>query len=247
MERIDEQSGVFDGEYEIPEVDSPGVVWDDNRVLIVYADGPEVIEVDLETGAIENHMIELTSWWDRLLAFWMPTAYAKGPSLGTYSSAALSSDGRYLYISGNKQVIATAGDGSLIEEGEHLGVGIVDTETWQLVESPDLPIQFVREVASAVMGVDTTSIQPWTDNYYLLSMDGLGDFVARGPITVTGGACELTPDRRYLLCSEYRSDAIHVRMIDIQTMETSTGRTTGLEDVLHPNAILEDWLPRTDP
>lgn len=247
IERINERSRVFDGDYEIPEVDSPGVAWDDDRVFIVHADGPEVVEIDIQTGAIETHTIEVTSLWDRLWAFWMPAASAKGPSLGTNSSAALSHDGRYLFISGNRQVVDTADDGGLIDESEHLGLTVVDTETWQTVDSPDVPIQFVREVTGSVLGVDTTSIQPWVSDHYLLSIDESGTVVSRGPFTVAGGGCALTPDQGYLLCSEHGSSGIHIQMIDVETMETVTGRVIGLEDVLHTNAVLEDWLPRTDP
>lgn len=81
---------MFDGDEEIPEVDTPGVVWDDDRLLVVDADGPEILEVDLETGTITTRIIDVTTWLDRLSVFWMPVPSAKGPSLGTFSSAALS-------------------------------------------------------------------------------------------------------------------------------------------------------------
>lgn len=38
IERIDESSGVFEAGTEIPEVDTPGVVWAHNRVLLVYCE-----------------------------------------------------------------------------------------------------------------------------------------------------------------------------------------------------------------
>lgn len=64
---------------------------------------PEVIEIDLTTGSAVTHPIDTTSWLDRVLAYWMPVADAKGPSLGTYSSGALSSDGSSSLVATNKR------------------------------------------------------------------------------------------------------------------------------------------------
>ena len=244
--RIYEESGFYDGETEIAEQDSPGVAWGPGGVFVVYADGPEVVEIDYGSGRIETHMIETSTWLDRLWAFWAPAASAKGPALGTYTSAALSPDGRLLYISGNKQVLSTGDDGNLVETSEHLGLMVVDTETWRLTDSPDLPIQFVLGTSGGILGVDTTSLQPWVDNYYVLAGDPSGAVAQQGPFTLSGGGCDLTPDLGHLLCNEYGSEAIHVHLIDIETGDTIK-RRIGLEDVLHSNGILEDWLPRADP
>lgn len=246
IERSTTETGVFDGDYEIPDWDSPGVAWGNDSVFIVYADGPEVIEAHFETGKVQTHFIEATSWLDRLWAFWIPAATAKGPSLGTNSSAALSPDGRYLYISGNEQVVETADDGSLIDESEHLGLTVVDTETWNVVESPDLPIQYVRASNGGVLAVDTISFQPWTSDYYVISTQESGRVAAQGPFTVEGGGCDLTLDLSPLLCIEHLSSAAHIRLIDIDTTETIARKPIGLEDALHPNLILEDRLPEAD-
>ncbi|MGH8945939.1 MAG: hypothetical protein ACRDVL_07315 [Acidimicrobiia bacterium] len=241
--RVNPKTGVFDGEQEIPETDEPGIVWDDDRLLFAYIDGPEVVEVDLESGDTQSHLIELSSWWDRLWAFWMPTAHAKGPSLGTYTSAALSDDGRYLFISGNGQTIETADDGTLVEGSKHLGLLVVDTETWRAVPHPDLPIQYVRKAGAFILGVNTTSFQPWTDEYHVLSIDQPGTLQIRGPITVSDGRCQPTTEGRHLLCAEWKSK-VDYRLIDIETLEVVAMRTATRDDTLLPNGVLIDLPPR---
>lgn len=246
LERVNLATGVFAGEYEIPETDYPGVVWDDDRLLLAYMDGPEVVEIDLHTGATRTHMIELSSWWDRLWTFWMPSASAKGPSLGTNTSAVLSPDGSYLFISGNEQTIEIAADGTLLEGNEHLGLVVVDTETWRSVATPDVPIQYVFSAGVHVIGVNTTSFQPWTDDYYFLSIDQTGTIEARGPLTIRSGSCEQTSGRQHLLCTEHRS-GMKVRLVDIETLETLSERVMHQEDTLLPNGVLVDRPPRLDP
>jgi len=246
LERVTRSTGIFDGAHEIPETDYPGVVWDDDRLLLAYMDGPEVVEVDLGTGAIQSHLIGLSSWWDRLWAYWVPPALAKGPSLGTYSSAALSPDGRHLFISGNEQTIEIAADGTLDERSRHLGLVVVDTETWRPVGTPDLQVQYVFNAGVHVMGVNTTSFQPWTDDYYFLSIDETGTFQARGPLTVLSGHCEPATDGQHLLCSEQRS-GLESRLVDIETLETLSRRAMFQEDTLLPNGVMVDRPPRSDP
>ena len=246
MERVNEQTGVFDGEYEIPESDSPGVAWGRDRVFIVHADGPEVLEVDVDAGVARIHTPDLTSWWDRLWANWIPAATAKGPSLGTYSSAALSPDGRHLYISGNRQVVETAADGSLIDASEHMGLMVIDTDTWDAIDTPDLTIQFVRSSNGQVLGTDTISLQPWTDHLYLLSVGETGTIETRGPFTNSSGLCESFADGGHLICFEYGSTATQIQVIDIETQSTIAERAIGSADVFHPNGVLEDWRPLTD-
>lgn len=78
IERTNFETGIFEGQYEIPESDWPAVVWAEDRLYLVHADGPDVTAVDLETGEVAHRPIETMSWLDRLLAFWVPTASAKG-------------------------------------------------------------------------------------------------------------------------------------------------------------------------
>ena len=244
IERIADETGVFDGEYEIPEFDSPGVVWGGDRLFIVHADGPEVQVVNLEAGNVENRVIDKTSWLGRLLAFWIPSAAAKGPSIGTYSSAALSPDERYLFISGNRSDVTEDAEGHLIEEGRALGLTVVDTETWRIVDHSDLPFQFVRNAGGAMLGVDTRSTSPWVDDVYVLSTDDNGTMSHLGPFTVQGGGCQLPDGASRLICSEYVSEMVQTfTVVDLATLEVIPGPTIGMEDYLHDNGVLVDWSP----
>lgn len=245
MERVNEHTGVFDGDYEIPDSNSPGVAWGRDRVYVVHADGPEVLEVDVEAGGARIHTPDLNSWWDRLWATWIPAASAKGPSLGTYTSAALSPDGRHLYISGNRQVVETAADGSLIDTSEHMGLMVIDTETWEAIDTPDLTIQFVRSSNGQVLGTDTISLQPWIDHLYVLSVSETGMIETRGPFANSSGLCE-SSGGGHLICFDYGSTATRIRVIDVETQATIAERAIGSTDVLHANGVLEDWPPLTD-
>lgn len=243
LERVNEHTGVFDGDYEIPESDSPGVAWGRDRVYIVHADGPDVLEVDVNAGVTRIHTPDLTSWWDRLWAAWIPVASAKGPSLGIYSSAALSPDGTHLFISGNRQVVETAADGSLIDTSEHMGLMVLDTNTWKAIAAPELTIQFVRSSNGQVLGIDTISFQPWTDHVYLLSIGETGRVETRGPFPNSSGHCESMSDGGHLMCFEFASTDTRVKVIDVESQEVIAERTFGSSDVLHSNGVLEDWAP----
>lgn len=244
IERIALETGVFDGEYEIPEFDIPGVVWGGERLFVVHADGPEILVVNLETGTVENHVIDKTSWLDRALAFWIPSAAAKGPSIGTYSSAALSPDGRYLFISGNRSDVTEDSEGHLVEESEALGLTVIDTETWRIVDHSDLPFQFVRNAGAAMLGIDTRSTSPWVDDVYVLSTDDDGTMSHLGPFTVQGGGCQLSDESSRLICSEHVSDTVQTfTVVDLATLEVIPGPTIGMEDYLYDNGVLVDWSP----
>jgi len=244
VQRVDEESGYFDGAYQIPRVDSPGVVWSADSLILAYADVPEMIEVDLTTGEVVTHDLAVTSWLDRLWAYWTPAARAKGPELGTYSSAAMSDDGRHLFISGNQYSVAENADGALIEENEHLGVWVVNIETGEVVARHDTPIQFVRETGAGVVGVNTVSFDPWTEEIYLLEDDYE---VIQVPVTVSGG-CDLTDGGGHLICFSYPPSnlgPVTVSVLETGTLETVAQRQIGSEDTLHSNGVLEDWLPLT--
>lgn len=243
IERVEAETGVFDGDYEIEERDTPGVAWGNDRLYIAHADGPDVTVVDLATGELESHHLELSSWLDRLLAFWMPAATAKGPSMGTYSSVSLSPDGRYLFISGNRYDVVTTEDGSLGEESEHLGVVVVDVKTWEVVASSDLPIQFVRDAGDTTLAVDTKSVSPWVDDVYVLSMTEDGSFSYRGPVTTEGGGCQPASQELRLICSEYGDITQRLRLVDLATSQVVQGPEIGHEDYIQGDGVLVDWSP----
>lgn len=244
MERINEETGIYDGEYEIVETDTFGLAWGHDHLYIAHADPLEVIEVEPRSGHVQTHHLETTSWLDRLLAFWMPAAAAKGPSMGTYSSAALSADDRFLFVSGNRYDVVTNDDGSLVEENEHLGLIVVDTETWDVVARHDLAVQFVRNAGQAVLAIDTTVTPRWQDDYYVVSTDANGVVSYQGPFGVRDGGCEAALDGSHLICSEYLADTSQrLRVVDIHTSETTDGPDVGPEDYLDVNGVLVDWSP----
>lgn len=247
LERRDSDTGIFDGDYEIERVDVPAVVWDESRVYIVHAKEPTVSVVDLETGDIESTVLDATTWWDRIVAYWMPTAAAKGPSLGIYTSAALTPDGRYLFVSGNEVTPVQGEDGTLLEETHHLGLTVVDTESMELVSAPELPIQFVADLSGTIFGIDTTSITPWEDDYYLLTVGETGQVEHRGPFSAAGGGCQPVSGSSRLLCTGQGSSSTNTLLIDITTGESTEGPSLDWEDSLHPNGVLEDWFPRHEP
>ena len=247
IDRVEEETGIFEGDHQVPEFDTPGVVWGDDRLFIAHASPLEVMVVDPRSGRVATHDLEARSWIDQLIEFWIPAAAAKGPSLGTYSSAALSADGRFLLVSGNRYDVLVNDDGTLDEENEALGLTVVDTEAWVVVARPELNIQFVRNAGDAVLGVETTSTSPWVDNVYLISTDETGAVTHLGPFTVDGGGCQPARGASLLLCSEYPSEsAQRLRVIDTLTSETLSEREIGVEDHLDENGVLVDWSPIGD-
>lgn len=241
--RANPNSGVFDGSYELPEADIPGVVWLDDRVLVVHAETLEILEIDLNEGAIENHTIETANWWERLVGNWLPMAHAKGPSLGTHSSAAVSADGRYLFVSGNRLTVEVSDNGQLVESSEHLGLTVVDLETWSEVVAPDIDLQYVRGDGGRILGVNTLSEQPWEDELYVLGMGSEGSVTTLGPFTVQSGSCQLLAEGEHLVCTEYREDTTMLRVVSLDNGATLAERAISSGDYFHPNGLLEDWAP----
>lgn len=125
------------------------------------------------------------------------------------------------------------------------GLVAIDTDTWEAIDTPDLTIQFVRSSNGQVLGTDTISLQPWTDHPYLLSVGETGVIETRGPFTNSSGLCE-SSGGGHLICFEYGSTATRIRVIDVETQATFAERAIGSTDVLHPNGVLEDWLPLTN-
>ncbi len=244
--RANAESGVFDGGYQIPETNLPGVVWSNERVFMVYAGEMEIVEVDLLDGTVNRRSLDTASWWERFVGNWVPAATAKGPTLGVHSSAALSADDRYLFISGNRTTVETGADGVLVETSEHLGLTVVDLETWSALDVPDLAVQYVRSDGGRVLAVDTVSLEPWRDELYVLDVGPDRALVVLGPFGIRSGGCQLTGGGDHLICTEHGHDSTHLRTIAVETGQTVAERTVSSADYIHPNGVLEDWPPFDD-
>lgn len=131
------------GDWVVSEFDQPAVVWDSvrSRVLVVHADKPTVSVVDLASGdVVDRNWSRPSSWADRLVAYFNPVALAKGPSAGTNRSAALSLDGETLYVATEVGEVVSNGAEDWHVEWRPRGIESVDTTTWQVVNSWDIPV-----------------------------------------------------------------------------------------------------------
>jgi len=242
LEIVNEESGVFDGDEEIPEVDSPAVLWTEGSVLIVHFDGPTVTEVDIGTGELRVHEIDTSTWLERLLEFWMPGANAKGYQLGTSTSAELSVDGTLLYLGGSEFTVEPGGYG-LVEQRKPLGVLVIDTTDWTLVEKIDLPIEWVFESeGGVVIGVSTISTTPWLQEFYVL-----GPEPRRIPVPEGFESCFEYLAAGYLHCHDYESSGQTITVLDLESFEVVSTKTIGDGDNLEPPGVLVDWRPPVAP
>lgn len=146
----------------------PGMVVGDERVLIVHAHEDVVTEVDLATGMAEKHQLTIeTSIVDRFLAWLVPPAVAKGPSAGVTRHAAFSQDGATLYLSGYRDEVTVDSDGVTHETTTPMGVDVIDTETWTVTETIDLPVATVTLTpdGSTLLGSGYTGGGSSSDGY----------------------------------------------------------------------------------
>ena len=120
----------------------PEATWDAERNLayVVHADQDAFTVVDLETGETNTHSwAPSTSWFGRLLTWLVPPAQAKGPSLGTRRSPALSPDGTTLFVGTySGELVSEAGDDVTVLWSPR-GVNALTTENGQVVQSWEVP------------------------------------------------------------------------------------------------------------
>lgn len=241
LEVINERSGVFDGDVEMPEVDSPAVLWTDDSVLIAHFDGPTITEVRLSTGEVLTHAIDTTTWLDRLLAFWMPSANAKGYQLGTSTSAEMSGDGTLLYLGGSEFTVES-GDGGLTQHREPLGILVIDTADWTLKERIEIPIEWVFESGGGVVvGVNTISTTPWRQEFYVLGPEPVPI-----PVPEATESCSEYLAAGYLHCHDYESSGQAITVLDLETFDVVSTGVIGDGDNIEPPGVLVDWFPRIE-
>lgn len=149
------------GDVESLEIANPVAVWDtdNNRVLIVEASRDVITEVNLATGEITEHRwTRPEAFLERLWAFFIPRALAKGLTKGTTRDAVLSTDGDLLYVATRTTVIDEDK-----EVSSPLDLVVLDTGTW----------------AAAVIDANVDTLYPSPDGVFLL---------AQGVDVVSGGA-----------------------------------------------------------
>jgi hypothetical protein len=118
----------------------PGVAWDreGSKVLIVHATRDVVSEVDLVTGEVSEHQFGTQVWsWGPL--FTGTTGQGGGAFVGNRRTAALSRDGRALYVATTLGEFVV-GDEDWSATTNSAGIIRIDTETWQIMDSLDAPI-----------------------------------------------------------------------------------------------------------
>jgi hypothetical protein len=112
----------------------PSVVWDEagRRALVAHGDENVISEVDLESGIVSEHTFESTG-----AANGTPTPFMQ-------RSAAISPDGRRVYLSGRAIVDAATDDETRKITTAPLGVISIDTTTWQVVAEIADPVAEVH-------------------------------------------------------------------------------------------------------
>jgi hypothetical protein len=138
---------------------------DASKLYIAHADEEKLTTFDLERHT--KRTVELSqpkSWLGQLIALTAPPASAKGLESGSVRSAALSPDGKRLYITG--KTMSVAGEEQVTKP---LGLRVVDPESGQIVASSDTEAEgVVGSMDGAYLllygaGVRGGFFEPWTD------------------------------------------------------------------------------------
>lgn len=130
------------GEFSIVKWVQPEVVWDPERNLayVVHADEDAFTVVDLDKGEYKTlFWATSASWWRGLLTWLIPPAQAKGPSLDTRRSLALSPDGATLFVGTHSGDLLSEPGDDLSVLGSPRGVTALSTETGEKIQHWDIP------------------------------------------------------------------------------------------------------------
>ncbi len=123
------------GDVETLEIANPVAVWhlENERVLVVEATRDVVTEVNLIDGEITEHPWRIPeTGLDRLFAWMMPRAQAKGLTSGITRDAVLSLDGRHLYVATSVAEVEIEEDGEWTRLRTPQDLSVLDTETWNV-------------------------------------------------------------------------------------------------------------------
>lgn len=180
---------------------SPAIVLSPDRTAlhIVHADSDQLTTVDLQTHTVRQMTIEVAqSWFDRLLARTAGVAEAKGAVRGATRQAAVSADGRKLYLIGQDYTPSWNEErGYWDMDYKSLGIQVIDTTSGRILEqreseaslisrSPDgalLLLQQYGQDGLKTIILDATSLAELgvVDDYEVLST-----FQIDGRVTLVG-------------------------------------------------------------
>jgi hypothetical protein len=133
---------------------------------VVHPDEEQLTTVDLQAQQVRRTDIrKARSLLERLLALTAGVAYAKGPINGGYKEAALSPDGKVLYVIGQKFMTTRTEEGGFDFQKDFLGLQFVDPQTGQLVEQREGQAANLRITADGayLFLTGTTDDSAWTE------------------------------------------------------------------------------------
>ena len=107
-------------------------------LYLVHGDEDKLTKVDFadrELSTVDVHV--KASWFDQLLALTAGVAYAKGMD-GTTKQAVISPDGKFLFVSGNTEVVTQQADGNDWDITDtSIGLQVIAVEDGTLVDTID--------------------------------------------------------------------------------------------------------------
>jgi hypothetical protein len=226
---------VLDG-YEITRYHEPAVVFTREKAFVVHAHEDVISEVELGTGEVTRHLFApKTSLLDALAAWFTPQAAAKGPAPGVRRTAVVSLDGSKLYLSGYHTEVVE-GNGQVGEKTVPLGLQVVNTQTWQVDETLDLPVGAVHlspddSMLLAAGYTESAVFAISTDSYQVTHFETAGN-----EWTTT---IEFSADASYA----YLNDRHQIQVIDLQRLEivSEFGSSAPLR-VWGPAGVISEWL-----
>ena len=144
---------------------------DGRKLYVVHADEERLTTVDLDARTIQGRGRRPSpnvgqSWFERLLALTAGVAQAKGVNTGTAKQAALSPDGRHLYVVETTRDITRSAEGNSEGIETQVGLQVIDVESGQKAVSRNI------EVTGTWMSADRMRFTP--DGAYLV-MSGWRD------------------------------------------------------------------------
>ncbi|MGH8935764.1 MAG: hypothetical protein ACRDXD_05805, partial [Acidimicrobiia bacterium] len=227
----------------------PGLAWDLERSLlyVVHADQDALTVVDLDLGRIVRYQ-ELAaplSALQRVLAWLVPTAQAKGPWPGVTRRAALSPDGSRLYLSGQTGELRAEG-GEFVEEPQ--GLRVIDTESLEEVGRADLPVDSLvlspdgGLIVATGSRVHSSEAEGWQTRHFGLYLLDASSLEVLAHLEPEQGFWlgDFSSGGHYLYLT--LKDSETMRVLDLITQDPRSGRRGWASDLLWRAGVVEEWV-----